>query len=54
VKGKKYSRVDLKDAVLLLEKLRNFDTSWFSTASADQKHYKVNIEAALKLLKTKI
>ena len=51
LKAKKYTRVDIKDAILLLEKLKNFDTSWFYSLSSDNKQYKLNIENAIKLLK---
>ncbi|KAL2919846.1 Rab GTPase-binding exocyst subunit S15 [Polyrhizophydium stewartii] len=55
VRNKKYSRVDLNDAITLLEKqvhlLKNFDTSYFSKASAADKQLKKDIENALRLLR---
>jgi hypothetical protein len=52
-KAKKYSRVEFNDAILLLEKMRNFDTSWFASANTPEKHFKTMIDNALKLLRNK-
>eukprot|EP00842_Homolaphlyctis_polyrhiza_P005162 jgi/Hompol1/5647/HPOL_002014-RA len=48
---KKYSRVDMNDVVTLLEKLKNFDTSYFSKATAAEKQLKKDIENALRMIK---
>lgn len=53
VRTKKYSRLEQKDAISLLEKMKNFDTSWFSQSSNNDKSFKTIIENALKLLKNK-
>ncbi|KAJ3313043.1 hypothetical protein HDV04_002331 [Boothiomyces sp. JEL0838] len=51
IKAKKYSRLDVEEAALLLDKLRNFDTSWFSQASSGNKQLKANIENVLKAIR---
>jgi hypothetical protein len=53
VRAKKYSRIEQKDAISLLEKMKNFDTSWFFQSSNNDKSFKTIIENALKLLKNK-
>ncbi|KAJ8325588.1 Rab GTPase-binding exocyst subunit S15 [Batrachochytrium dendrobatidis] len=51
IRNKKYSRVDMNDAVTILEKLKNFDTSYFSKASSAEKQLKKDIENAIRLIK---
>ncbi|KAJ3318536.1 hypothetical protein HDV06_000419 [Boothiomyces sp. JEL0866] len=51
IKAKKYSRLDVEEAALLLDKLRNFDTSWFSQSSSSNKQLKANIENVLKAIR---
>ncbi|KAI8926727.1 exocyst complex subunit Sec15-like-domain-containing protein [Entophlyctis helioformis] len=51
IRNKKYSRVNINDAVILLEKLKNFDTSYFSKSTAAEKQLKKDIENALRLIR---
>ncbi|KAI8901178.1 exocyst complex subunit Sec15-like-domain-containing protein [Globomyces pollinis-pini] len=51
-RSKKYARVTAEDAVSLLEKLANIDTSWFSKATPFEKQLKVTIDNVLVKLRT--
>ncbi|KAH9255040.1 hypothetical protein BASA81_006985 [Batrachochytrium salamandrivorans] len=51
IRIKKFSRVDMNDAILILEKLKNFDTSYFSKATSAEKQLKKDIENALRLMR---
>ncbi|KAI8915903.1 exocyst complex subunit Sec15-like-domain-containing protein, partial [Gorgonomyces haynaldii] len=51
IKSKKYSRVEMQDVVHLLEKLKNYDTGYFSKASPAEKQLKKTMEDVMKALR---